>query len=60
MCGGLDIGFSDTLDTARVAVVVWEFARMAPRVPFFFVINPKPSCIFYVRWCRDRGIFHVV
>jgi len=47
MCGGLDIGFSDTLDTARVAVVVWEFARMAPRVPFFFVINPKPSCDFY-------------
>jgi len=40
MCGGLDIGFSDTLDTARVAVVVWEFARMAPRVPFFLCDKP--------------------
>ena len=40
MCGGLDIGFSDTLDTARVAVVVWEFARMAPREPFFVCDKP--------------------
>jgi hypothetical protein len=34
MWGGVDIGYYDTLDIARVVLVVLEFVIMAPRVPF--------------------------